>query len=326
MESAGERLVIPIILVTVAGGILAGFWLHGWVSVLMVFGVEDAQHLLGFAPYAGKHGSYPTRDLFLPLIPVCLVASRITLADSLLRALPIFLLYTHVPAWSVSTNLWPPSAAVTFAALPYVRGAYNALYEYIFASRKKAWLKELEPRGAEHDEGPANADHPAPEELADNAHAHVFEIGVDIQLVAEEDVPDELLEAGALPALPVAEDPPAAQAQAPPRERPHLDIVGSPMSVADKVVGALMFPALSAAMGELLKLTLPYTWRTPPQMWERRGAGFLQTRWGRSVVGGCLIVLLKDTAVLYSRYRLARIQRERTVVDWPGRRRRSGAT
>lgn len=321
LESAGGRLVVPIILFTVAGGVLTGFWVHGCTSILLVFGIKDGEPLLGFA--AG-YGSYPSTDLFLPLIPILLIASRTTMADGILKVLPIFLLYSHASTWSASSKLWPPSPAVTFATLPYIRSTYNAFYDYFFAPRKKAWLKELEPRRGEHGEGPANENNQAPEEQEEEAHEHMIEIGVEIQLMAGDDVPDRPLAAEAPPAQPMAENPPAAQVQAAPRERPQLDLVGSSLGVADKIVGALLFPALSAGMGELLKLALPYTWRTPPQIWERRSAGLLQTRWGRSVVGGCLVVLLKDSMVLYSRYRLAQIQRRRTVLDWPGKGRSSG--
>lgn len=321
VESAGGRLVIPIILITVAGGVLTGCWVHGCTTVLLVFGIEEGEPLLGFA---ARNGSYSSADLFLPFIPVLLIASRTTMFDNLLRALPIVFLYSHVSVWSAS-RLWPPTPGVTFMALPYIRSTYNALYEYFFAPRKKAWLKELEPRGGEHGEGPANENNPAPEEQGEEAaHGHVFEIGVEIQLMAGDDVPDQPLAAEMPQVQANAENPPAAPVQAAPRERPQLDIVASSLGLADKIVGALLFPAFSAAMGELLKLALPYTWRTPPSIWERRSAGLLQTRWGRSVVGGCLVVLLKDSTVLYSRYRLAQIQRKRTVLDWPGKGRKSG--
>lgn len=320
VESAGGRLVVPIILITVAGGVLAAFWVHGCTSVLLVFGIEDSEHVLCLGR---RNGSYSTADLFLPLIPVFLIASRTTMADNIFRVLPIFFLYSQVSTRSIS-RLWPPNPAVTFAALPYIRSTYNAFYDYFFAPRKKAWLKELQPRGGEHGEGPANENNPAPEEQGEEAQGHVFEIGVEIQLMAGDDGPDRPLADEAPLAQPIAGDAPAAQAQAAPRERPQLDIVGSSLGLADRIVGALLFPALSAAMGELLKLALPYAWRTPPRTWERRSAGLLQSRWGRSVVGGCLIVLLKDSAVLYSRYRLAQIQRKRTVLDWPGKGKRSG--
>lgn len=319
LESAGGRLVIPIILMTVAGGVLAGFWVHGCVTILLIFGIEDGDALLGFA----ANGTVSSADLFLPLVPVLLIASRTTMFDNLLRALPIVFLYSHVSAWS-SSKLWPPSPAITFLALPYIRSAYNAFYDYFFAPRKKAWLKELEPRGGDHGEGPANENNLPPEEQGDEqAHGHVFEIGLEIQLVAGDDVPDQPLPVEIPPAEQAnGENAPVAPVQAAPRER-QLDIVASSMGLADKIVGALLFPALGAAMGELLKLALPYAWRTPPRTWERRSAGLLQTRWGRSVVGGCLVVLLKDSLVLYSRYHLAQTQRKRTVLDWPGKGKRS---
>ena len=322
LESAGGRLVIPIILITVAGGMVAGFWVHGCVTILLIFGAKDGDPLLGFA----ANGTFSTADLFLPLIPVLLIASRTTMFDNLLRALPIVFLYSHVSNWSAS-KLWPPSPAVTFMALPYIRSAYNAFYDYYFAPRKKAWLKELEPRRGDHGEGPANENDPPPEAPEEEpAHGHVFEIGVEIQLMAGDDAPDQPLPVEMPPAEQAnAENPPAAPVPAAPRER-QLDIVASSMGLADKVVGALLFPALSAAMGELLRFALPYTWRTPPRMWERRSAGLLQTRWGRSVVGGCLIVLLKDSMVLYSRYHLAQTQRKRTVLDWPGKGKRSAGS
>ena len=320
LESAGGRLVIPILLVTVAGGVLAGCWVHGCATILLIFGFKDGDPFLGFA----ANGTVSTADLFLPLIPVLLIASRTTMFDNLFRALPIVFLYSHISTWSVS-RLWPPTPAITFLALPYVRSTYNAFYDYFFAPRKKAWLKELEPRGGDHGEGPANENNPPPEEQGEEpAHGHVFEIGLEIQLMAGDDAPDQPLPVEMPPAQQQnAENPPAAPVQAAPRERPQLDLVATSMGLADKIVGALLFPALSAAMGELLKLALPYTWRTLPRMWERRSAGLLQTRWGRSVVGGCLVVLLKDSMVLYSRYHLAQTQRKRTVLDWPGKGKRS---
>ena len=69
-------------------------------------------------------------------------------------------------------------------------------------------------------------------------------------------------------------------------------------------------------MGGILKLVLPHTWTTSPSIFERRAGGVLQSRLGRSIVGGCLFIVLKDAVVLYSRFRLARDQKQRRVVDW----------
>ncbi len=320
VESACGRLVLPVIVITVAGGVLAGCWLHGLTTVFLVFGRKDAHDIVGLHMNSDISSSV---HLGLPLIPVLLIASRTTLADRVLRVLPVFLLYSQLPTWTTS-HFWPPSAAVAFAALPYLRSAYNAFYVHFVAPRKKAWIRALEPRGGDDDEGTGNENNLAPEQHAGDVHAGLLEIGIEVQIIADEDVPNQPPAAAPPPAPPAPGNPPPVEAQAAPRELRHLDIVGSSSGLANKVVGALLFPALSAGMGELLKLALPYAWRTPPQLWERRSAGLLQTRWGRSIVGGCLIVLMKDTAVLYTRHRLAKMQRERTVLDWPGRRTREG--
>lgn len=315
VESVGGRLVVPIALVTAAGGVLGGLWFHGLSTVFLVFGTKDAQYILGL-----DRGSIISLSvsLVLPLIPVVLVLSRASIADNILPILPMSLLWFQSSAGSTS-NLWPPSAAFTFAILPYIRTTYNAIYFHFLEPRRKAWLKELEPRGGEQEEGVAEENNPAPGEHGEGMH---LEIGLDIQIIAEEDAPNEPPVAAQPPAHPDAGDPPPAPA--PPREHRHHDIGVMPPGLISAIVGALLFPTLSAAMGELLKLALPYTWRTPPRMWERRSEGLLQTRWGRSVVGGCLLVFLKDTAVLYSRYRLVQIQRERSVLDWRGGGRRAG--
>lgn len=65
---------------------------------------------------------------------------------------------------------------------------------------------------------------------------------------------------------------------------------------AGTVLAALAFPAISSFMGTLLKYGLPVVWPSLPDQ-----LCLLQTRWGRSVVGGCLFVLFKDFDALYTR-------------------------
>jgi hypothetical protein len=69
-------------------------------------------------------------------------------------------------------------------------------------------------------------------------------------------------------------------------------------------------------MGGLLKYILPKSWTTPSSVLERSRPGLLQTRWGRSVVGGCMFVLLKDALVLYCRWKLAQTHRRRKVQNY----------
>ncbi len=44
--------------------------------------------------------------------------------------------------------------------------------------------------------------------------------------------------------------------------------------------------------------------------------GLLQQKWGRSVVGGCLFVVLKDAITLYCKWRRAKNQGKRKVLDY----------
>lgn len=92
------------------------------------------------------------------------------------------------------------------------------------------------------------------------------------------------------------------------------EILYSPSGIAQAVLGALLFPTLASLAGETLKLVLPTSWS--------RGAGaqrtFLQAKWARTLVGGCLLVLGRDALVLYVRWKLARMQRGRRVLDYPG--------
>jgi hypothetical protein len=90
---------------------------------------------------------------------------------------------------------------------------------------------------------------------------------------------------------------------------------------ADTIMGALFFPAVAAAMGEVLKISLPAKWvgRGVGVRVGGRG-GLLMEKWGRSLVGGCLFVVLKDVVTLYCKWKKARDFGKRRVVDWAGKR------
>lgn len=94
----------------------------------------------------------------------------------------------------------------------------------------------------------------------------------------------------------------------------------SPTVIAETVLGALVFPTIASLSGELLKLALPKSWTTPPppsKLGFRIAAkGLLQEKWGRSLVGGCLFVVLKDAVMLYVRWKMVRMHRMRRVLDF----------
>ena len=79
------------------------------------------------------------------------------------------------------------------------------------------------------------------------------------------------------------------------------------------VMGALFFPAISSLMGDLIKLSLP-------AKWVGNQGGLLKQKWGRSVIGGCLFVVLKDAVVLYCKWRKAKDFGKKRILDFRGQR------
>lgn len=96
-----------------------------------------------------------------------------------------------------------------------------------------------------------------------------------------------------------------AGAGAPPETSYLTEIINS-------VVTSLLFPAISYGMGELIRAAAPKSWVTRP--WRARApTGLLQERWGRSLVGGCLFVVLRDAVTLYTKYRRVQVKANRRV-------------
>jgi hypothetical protein len=107
-----------------------------------------------------------------------------------------------------------------------------------------------------------------------------------------------------------------------PNELQRGEINFSSLRLADTILGALLFPTISAAMGQLLRLGLPKRLTVAPHGTTK--PGLLQSRWGRSVVGGCLFVVIKDVLVLYCRWKLAENHRQRKVLNWEGGKGKKG--
>ncbi|KAK8192541.1 hypothetical protein M8818_007711 [Zalaria obscura] len=87
----------------------------------------------------------------------------------------------------------------------------------------------------------------------------------------------------------------------------------STTALAETILGALVFPTIASASGNLLQALLPRSWTTQkgPQ-----STGLLQAKWGRSLVGGCLFVVVKDAVMLYVRWKMAQQHRKRRVLDF----------
>lgn len=118
---------------------------------------------------------------------------------------------------------------------------------------------------------------------------------------------------------PVPNNPPAAAPAAPaaPRENNRSDI-GLLRGIVSGVVLSLLHPTICFGMGEILRLTLPRSW-TVPRSWGRTPTGLLQQQWGRSLVGGCVYVVLRDAFKLYAKYRQVQVKNNRKIKNVPRR-------
>lgn len=322
VESLAGRLVLPGMVFTLAGTVWAGCCAHGVYSMYFVFGTDEARHILEESVDGSWH---PGLNLGLPLIPLVLIFSRTRYAEGLLPAIPVLFFATHQPGEQLDLEFWPPSPAVTFAALPYVKSFYNAFYERVFGGLERKWIAEVQPRAGE-DESGGQQQHPdaRANEGGDGGNGQVLmEIDLEWQmgLGQGDDAPGNGF------GLPGEGNPEEIEAQQGdnPGEGRNGQVIGferrnnlihETSNLADVVLGALVFPAISASMGGLLKYVLPKSWTTPSSILERGRPGLLQTRWGRSVVGGCMFVLLKDALVLYCRWKLAQTHRKRKVLNY----------
>ncbi|KAM0286506.1 hypothetical protein ACHAQH_000933 [Verticillium albo-atrum] len=98
----------------------------------------------------------------------------------------------------------------------------------------------------------------------------------------------------------------AAAAAVPPpmNDQRQWNLHASLRDVANSMAGALLLPAMSSGAGELLQLVLPKHMTTLGGKSLGR-PGLLQQTWGRSLVGGCMYLVLRDAFKLYTKYRRA---------------------
>ncbi|KAK4130655.1 hypothetical protein BT67DRAFT_445465 [Trichocladium antarcticum] len=108
---------------------------------------------------------------------------------------------------------------------------------------------------------------------------------------------------------------PQPQAQNP-RRNNNNDVAPGPAGVSligaaiNNMVTSLLFPAISFGMGELIRAAVPKAWVAGG---ARTNPGLLQRRWGRSLAGGCLFVVLKDAIALYTKSRRVQAKLKRRV-------------
>jgi hypothetical protein len=372
LERLGSRMVWPGALTLLSGLIVQGNFALGMHTIYRIFGAQDGFRILRplmrqmVAPPIdldlpprliaarilykfSQHLRHWRLYIGVPLITPLLVLSRTALADSVLPALPVLFLATqaHSSGEPFHFTAWPPSASMAFAVLPYLRSAYNAYYERVWAKKEQQWIREVQPRstepqdgtGEQAGDGAGQAEAPADEDNmfevridggiwedwdGGNANANVANDEDDMpelvpQAEAQLDAPNEAAAAPPPIILDNRQAQPAAAAAAAAQPQPQQNerrLSFSTTAVAETVMGALAFPTLAEISGEVLRFALPTSWTTASAS-RLAPRGLLQEKWGRSLVGGCLFVVLKDAVMLYVRWRSARMHRERRVLDVP---------
>ncbi|KAL2066901.1 hypothetical protein VTL71DRAFT_1325 [Oculimacula yallundae] len=335
IQRVADTLIVPTIASASLGVLYSGLLAYGLNATSVVFGVDEAANLLGgpiilarltsntflekmFKRMHLLHPFVPTnlwsqnRTLLLcmPLVAPSLILLRTSLADQASAIiLPIYFLKhqnTH-PSFNLT---WPPTPGLTFATLPFIKKAYNAIYKYTFSDLEKKWDRATQRRPREGETA---------EQIENQAPADEGVFEFNIEWAREEvEVPDPNAAAvGGQQNGGVVNPNPNPNANHPMR---HVDQWAlqqniSTAHIATTVLGALAFPTISSAMGGLLKATLPTKWM------DGFAGGFLRQKWGRSVVGGCLFVVLKDVVTLYCKWKRAKDFGKRRVLDYVGERR-----
>jgi hypothetical protein len=329
VEYAASRMVLPTILM---GGSITVIYMsstYGILALQTILSQEDFERI--FFERTDSPASIFRKFTGTALIPWLLIFSRASFSDPFFPIIPMLYFVTQPkPDPLVEFSSWPPSAGLSFALIPFARAAYNAYYEHVWAPHEKRWLAEITPRPATETRN--NEDDVADMEIEIGVE-EVEEGGEDDDDTDDEDDGDERppAEAPPLAARPLDEAAPALPVDAlleanvqrnvvvngNARAAPRRELSISISRVAKSIMGALVFPGISALMGDLLRTALPASWtRLYPGQKPTR---FLQTRWGRSIVGGCLFVVLKDTVTLYVRWKMAQNHQKRQIANYKKR-------
>ncbi|OAA61808.1 Zinc finger, RING/FYVE/PHD-type [Niveomyces insectorum RCEF 264] len=105
---------------------------------------------------------------------------------------------------------------------------------------------------------------------------------------------------------------------------PAVDANRGVMMFSDVLVAMttqLLLPRIAAMCGQLLGGVVPRSWVTRPD--AKRPGGLLQERWGRSLVGGCVFIVLRDAWRLYTKYRRVQVKQHRKIKNVDRRKKRA---
>ncbi|KAM0136119.1 hypothetical protein ACHAP3_004741 [Botrytis cinerea] len=345
MRRMAETMVLP----TAAGALFSCFYsgslLFGVNSLALVFGADEARgmiltHYDDFIdrPVLGSSIHLPIRQMLtkylfpflgggfmavpswratvgLPLIAPTLLLSRTRIADSIFSIVPVT--YFLFSPDSKSITSWPPSPGRAFVLVPYVRLAYNTLYRHMFSDLEKKWdlAVQRKPREGE------TAEQIAAEQRRGGEGDGFLALEMEMEIIDE--VMDE--DGNLIPqddaAMGDRNQNQNGNQGGRQGENGNQNNMGvrrniSTHSLSFQFMGAVLFPAISSIMGDALKYALPSIW--VKARWGGK-PGLLQQKWARSLVGGCLFVVLKDVVVLYCKWKKARNFGKKKVLEFGGK-------
>jgi len=315
------------------------------VAVSVVLGEADFNRI--FVP--SSRGQAIRKLLGLATVPWMLIFSRMRVADSILPIIPMLFFATEPNPDALSEfTSWPPSAGLSFALLPFLRSAYSHYYDHFWLEKERRWIDNVRPRRntdqRDDQEGQAGGDAGG---AGNGVGGGGFELEIALgDIMDDEDGGNGEAEANAEQIEPPQFEPPPlgievnidngqAEVEVVPQigidpqvavnveRRPRPQYI-SFTRIVQNVIGALAFPSVSAAMGGILEYALPRSW-TQLGAGRTRPTRFLQTRWGRCIVGGCLFVVLKDAMTLYIRWKLSQSHKQRRVLDYDREKPRGNA-
>ncbi|EXJ67804.1 uncharacterized protein A1O5_09150 [Cladophialophora psammophila CBS 110553] len=272
------KLVLPGLGLSFVGTLWAGAWFHGFQSVYLVFGHEDADRVFRYAVQR------PEFAWMYCLIPVNLILARTDYADFALPGSSLILLSTQITdKFDIDMTIWPPLPSTVFACLPAMRSIYNRVYRWTFRDLNLKWLAEVQPRHSQRGEAQVeNGGNDNEDEAQEAVEDGELILQIDVNLNGEGEDEDGREEQAGLAGN-------GGNAQGHP-ENQHVrrilgrhDLVDGSGSIGQTVIGALVFPAVAAGMGNLISCVLPSSWLTYRNYTNGR-PGLLSTKWGRSVM------------------------------------------
>ncbi|KAM0179615.1 hypothetical protein ACHAPF_002900 [Botrytis cinerea] len=316
MRRMAETMVLP----TAAGALFSCFYsgslLFGVNSLALVFGADEARgmiltHYDDFIdrPVLGSGIHLPIRQMLTKYLFPFLGGG--------FMAVPSWRATVGLPPDSKSITSWPPSPGRAFVLVPYVRLAYNTLYHHMFSDLEKKWdlAVQRKPREGE------TAEQIAAEQRRGGEGDGFLALEMEMEIIDE--VMDE--DGNLIPqddaAMGDRNQNQNGNQGGRQGENGNQNNMGvrrniSTHSLSFQFMGAVLFPAISSIMGDALKYALPSIW--VKARWGGK-PGLLQQKWARSLVGGCLFVVLKDVVVLYCKWKKARNFGKKKVLEFGGK-------